>query len=69
MMPWDAIGAVAKLLTTLLEGIPPEQRRAEARIWFYLWWPMWKHLLSDEAVASIEAIMATETAAATPKKP
>lgn len=35
-----------KLANTLLEGIPAEVRMANAKIWFFLWWPIGKRILA-----------------------
>lgn len=34
-----------KLIILILEGVPVEQRKAQALIWFHLWWPLTKSLL------------------------
>lgn len=35
-----------KLVNTLLEGIPPAIRLANAKVWFFLWWPLFKRILA-----------------------
>ncbi len=34
-----------KLVNLLIEGVSVEQRQAQARVWFLMWWPMTKRLL------------------------
>ena len=34
-----------KLVNLLIEGVSVEQRQAQARVWFYLWWPMTRRIL------------------------
>lgn len=51
-----------RLLNNLLEGIPVQQRQAEAIKWFWLTWPLGKRFLKwsgapDEAISQIEGIM------------
>jgi hypothetical protein len=50
-----------KLVNNLIEGVPVEQRQAEARIWFAFWWPKSKWILklaglSDAELAEIETL-------------
>lgn len=52
-----AIEAVCRLVTTILEGIPVEQRRATALSWFWMWWPVTKRFLNKEQQEQIERIM------------
>lgn len=56
-MPWTTIEWVLRLICLLIEGIPPEQRRATAITWFWMWWPMAKWWLNKEQETQIEAIM------------
>jgi hypothetical protein len=46
MVPWGAVEAVANLATELLRGVPIQQRRATALMWFGLWWPIIKPFLA-----------------------
>lgn len=51
-----------RLVNAILEGIPVEQRRAEAVKWFWLTWPSAKVLLRwagapPDAVQHIETLM------------
>ena len=57
-MPWGAIEAGFRFATLLLEGIPPEQRRAQALAWFWMWWPVAKLWLKKEQREQVEGIMA-----------
>ena len=41
----------------LIEGIPPEQRRASAIAWFWMWWPLAKLWLKKEQEEQILAVM------------
>ena len=43
-----------KLANTLLEGIPPEIRLANAKIWFFLWWPLFKPILARGGAGAAE---------------
>lgn len=57
-MPWTVIEWALRLVVLLIEGIPPEQRQATALIWFWMWWPIGKLWVKDEAVRNqIEDIM------------
>lgn len=51
-----------RLLNLLLEGIPVQQRQAEAVKWFWLTWPAAQRFLKwagapADAIAQIESIM------------
>ncbi len=58
-MPTAIVEQALRLVILILEGIPPEQRQAQAIAWFYLWWPVAKLFLKKEQEQQIEAIMAT----------
>jgi hypothetical protein len=54
------IKSIIDLLNTLLAGVPPEQRSANATVWFFMWWPIGKRVLAragftPEELAHIEA--------------
>jgi hypothetical protein len=56
------IGEALKLVNLILEGVPVEQRRAQAIAWFWLTWPILKQWLKlagapDDAAEQIEALM------------
>lgn len=57
LIPLGILEQVLKLVNTLIEGIPAEQRRATAIAWFWLWWPVAKLWLTDEQEKQIEAII------------
>lgn len=65
MMPIVLLSVIAeglKLANTILEGVPVDQRRAQAMAWFWLTWPILKPWLKvagtpDDAIAQIEALM------------
>jgi len=57
LLPWGVIEELLKLIRLIIEGVPIEQRRAEAVKWFYLWWPLSKLLVPKEYHAQIESIM------------
>lgn len=57
MLPFGLIEQALRLVNNLLESRPPEQREADARIWFALWWPVLKVFLKPEQVALIEKLM------------
>lgn len=58
MLPWGAVEAIAKVVGLILEGVPVEQRRASALVWFHMWYPLAKLFLSPAQEKQIEAIMA-----------
>lgn len=48
-----------RLANTILEGIPLDQRQAQARVWWLTWWPITKSWLmlagiSDEEIRQVE---------------
>ena len=50
-----------KLVNLLIEGTPIEQRQAQARVWFAVWYPLTKGILklngvSDEELKQIEEL-------------
>lgn len=57
MIPLGLLEQAIKLIILLIEGIPPEQRRATAIAWFWMWWPAAKLFLRTEQEQQIEAIM------------
>lgn len=58
MLPWGAVEAIAKVVVLILEGVPVEQRRASALVWFHMWYPLAKLFLSKEQEKQVEAILA-----------
>lgn len=48
---------VLKLVNNLIEGKSPEQREAEAMIWFDILWAPFKPLFPAETQAAVEALM------------
>lgn len=56
-VPWAVIEWILRLVVLLIEGIPPEQRRATAIAWFWMWWPVTKLWLKKEQQDQIEQIM------------
>jgi hypothetical protein len=46
-----------RLVNNLLEARPPEQRQAEALVWFRMWWPVTKRFLPHDAAVDVENIM------------
>lgn len=56
-MPWTTIELALRLSILILEGIPAEQRQAQAIAWFWLWWPVLKLGLSDSQERQILAVM------------
>ncbi len=58
-MPWTIIELALRLAILLLEGIPPEQRRATAIVWWNMWWPIGKLWVKDKGQREqIDAMMA-----------
>jgi len=58
----DLVAQILRLLNVLLEGVPVEQRQAQAAIWFWATWPMTKVFLKlggtpQSAIDGIEAQM------------
>jgi len=50
-----------KLINNLIEGVPVEQRQAQAAIWYQTWWPLNKRLLKligvdDATITEIEEL-------------
>lgn len=48
-----------RLANTILEGIPLQERQAQARVWWLTWWPITKSWLklagiSDEEIRQVE---------------
>ena len=48
-----------QLANTILEGIPLQERQAQARVWWLTWWPITKNWLklagvSDEEIRQVE---------------
>ena len=41
-----------RLVNLLIEGVPIEQRQAQARIWFLMWWPYMTVVLKLGGVVS-----------------
>ena len=58
-MPFTVIEWALRLACLIIEGIPPEQRRATAIAWFWMWWPVGKLWLNEEQRKQIEGIMDT----------
>jgi hypothetical protein len=57
-MPFGVIEQALKLAILLIEGTPPEQRRAQALTWWHAWWPIVKVFVRDEeARHKIEEMM------------
>lgn len=53
------ITAALQLANTILEGIPLQERQAQARVWWLTWWPITKSWLklagiSDEEIRQVE---------------
>ena len=63
ILPWGVIEWGLRLIVLLIEGIPPELRRASALSWYYAWWPIVKIGLNKEQREQIEKIMIDVTAA------
>lgn len=57
MLPFGVIEQALRLVNLLLESTPIEQRRAQAVLWFNIWWPFWKLFLNDEQEKQVEKIM------------
>jgi len=57
-MPWGIVEQALRLVNLLLEGQPPEVRRAQALAWFHMWWPLGKLFLRQEQREQIEGILA-----------
>lgn len=53
-MPLDLINNVVRLVTVLLEGVPPEIRLANAKVWFFLWWPIGRRILARGGTTEAE---------------
>lgn len=63
-MPLALIQTLLEVIKLLLEGVAPEQRRAQARVWFLMWWPLTKFILEHngtpkEVISQIEKDMTT----------
>lgn len=56
-LPFGVIEQILRLVNNLLEARPVEQREAEARIWFAVWWPLVRIGLKPEQVTQIEKLM------------
>lgn len=57
-MPLAVIEWALRLACLIIEGIPPEQRRATAIAWWHMWWPAGKWFIKDEGLRKeIETIM------------
>lgn len=56
-MPLAVIEWALRLACLIIEGIPPEQRRATAIAWFWMWWPIGKLWLKEEQRKQVEEIM------------
>jgi len=56
-MPFGMIEQALRLVNLLLESTSVNQREAQLRIWFELWWPFWKLFLKPEQIAEIERII------------
>ena len=52
-----ALGYIAKLIDTILEGIPKEQRQITALSMFWSFWPLTKMSIPPEQAAIIEEAM------------
>lgn len=52
-----AIGYIAKLIDTILEGIPKEQRQVTAIALFWTFWPLTKINIPAEQATIIEEAM------------
>lgn len=56
-------GEALRLINNLIEGVPVGQRQAQARIWFWVWWPLIKRGLksmaevTDSELAEIEKMV------------
>lgn len=53
------ITAALQLANTILEGIPLQERQAQARVWWLTWWPITKSWLKlagipDEEIRQVE---------------
>ena len=57
LIPFGVIEQVLRLVNNLLEARPPEQRAAEAKLWFWKLWPVLKLGLKPEQAAQIEQLM------------
>lgn len=53
-MPFGLFEQLLKLFNLLIEGMPIEQRRANALIWFHLTWPIVAPLIPLEDRKAIE---------------
>lgn len=56
-MPLGVIEWALRLACLIIEGIPPDQRRATALVWWSMWYPVGKLWLSEEQRKQVEAIM------------
>jgi hypothetical protein len=56
-LPLGLIEQIIRLINNLLEARPPEQRAAEAKLWFWKWWPLLKIGLKADQAEEIERIM------------
>jgi hypothetical protein len=57
VIPFGLIEQALRLINNLLEARPPEQREADARIWFAVWWPVVKVFLPAATVAHVDKLM------------
>jgi len=55
-MPWTVVEVALRLAILLIEGVPPELRRATATAWFWGTWWMWK--LNPDIAAHEKEILA-----------
>lgn len=60
ILPWGVIEWGLRLAVLLIEGQPPELRRASALLWFWRTWPLLKLGLHDNVARQIEAMMEPE---------
>ena len=56
-LPFGVLEQALRLINNLLEARPPEQREAEARLWFWKLWPLAKVGLKKEHAEQIEHLM------------
>jgi hypothetical protein len=57
MIPLATIELALRLAILILEGIPPEQRRASAMLWWEMWWPLLKETIPEAKRKQIEETM------------
>lgn len=56
-LPFGLVEQALRLINNLLEARSPAQRNAEARIWFWKFWPILRIGIKKEQREQIEAIM------------